>query len=154
MSNLDQKAYFKQSEGDSFYRRNIQSIENLKNNVHKDPLVKAIEYLEIKPRDLLEIGCGTGYRLAEINRKFNTNCYGIDPSIQSIKNGSQEFPSITLTTGTADLLPFEDLKFDMLIFGFCLYLCDRNDLFKIGMEANRVLPESVRKKQAKGQKKV
>ena len=29
--------------------------------------------------------------------------------------------------------------FDIIVYGFCLYLCDRNDLFKIASEGNRVL---------------
>ena len=41
--------------------------------------------------------------------------------------------------GTADILPFDDQRFDIVIFGFCLYLCDREDLFRIASEADRVL---------------
>ena len=41
--------------------------------------------------------------------------------------------------GTADQLPFADKSFDVVIFGFCLNLCDRDDLFKIAAEADRVL---------------
>jgi len=41
--------------------------------------------------------------------------------------------------GTADVIPFQDKSFDIVIFGFCLYLCDRDDLFKIAAEADRVL---------------
>ena len=29
--------------------------------------------------------------------------------------------------------------FDFVVFGFCLYLCDRGDLFQIAKEADRVL---------------
>jgi len=29
--------------------------------------------------------------------------------------------------------------FDIVVFGFCLYLCDREDLFRIAQEADRVL---------------
>jgi SAM-dependent methyltransferase len=43
--------------------------------------------------------------------------------------------------GTADILPFKDHYFDIIIFGFCLYLCDREDLFRIASEADRVLGE-------------
>src|SRR5207253_396680 len=39
----------------------------------------------------------------------------------------------------AEQLPFDDKKFDIVIFGFCLYLCDREDLFRIASEADRVL---------------
>ena len=36
-------------------------------------------------------------------------------------------------------MPFESGFFDVVVFGFCLYLCDREDLFRIVQEANRVL---------------
>ena len=36
-----------------------------------------------------------------------------------------------------------DNSIDLLIYGFCLYLCDRDDLFKIAAEAHRILkPQS------------
>ena len=37
---------------------------------------------------------------------------------------------------------FPDNFFDMIILGFCLYLCDRNKLFKIASEVDRVLKEN------------
>ena len=51
---------------------------------------------------------------------------GIDPSnkaIASIKEAGFEG-----YVGTADALPIADKSIDLLIFGFCLYLCDRDDL--------------------------
>ena len=36
-------------------------------------------------------------------------------------------------------MPFGSDSFDIVIFGFCLYLCDREDLFRIAQEADRVL---------------
>jgi ubiquinone/menaquinone biosynthesis C-methylase UbiE len=36
-------------------------------------------------------------------------------------------------------LPWDDGSFDVLLFGFCLYLCDPEDLFRIAAEADRVL---------------
>ena len=41
--------------------------------------------------------------------------------------------------GTAEALPLPDRSVDLLIYGFCLYLCDRDDLFRIAAEAHRVL---------------
>jgi ubiquinone/menaquinone biosynthesis C-methylase UbiE len=38
----------------------------------------------------------------------------------------------------ADQLSFGDGAFDILVFSFCLYLCDRDDIFSIAREANRV----------------
>ena len=41
-------------------------------------------------------------------------------------------------------LPFEPGSFDVVIFGFCLYLCDREVLFKIAQETGRVLKKKSR----------
>ena len=43
--------------------------------------------------------------------------------------------------GTAEALPFADASFDIVVFGFCLYLCDREDLFRVAAEADRVLKD-------------
>lgn len=40
-------------------------------------------------------------------------------------------------------MPFGNATFDVIIFGFCLYLCDQQDLFRVAQEADRVLkPDS------------
>jgi ubiquinone/menaquinone biosynthesis C-methylase UbiE len=42
-------------------------------------------------------------------------------------------------TGLATQLPYQDKKFDLVFFGFCLYLIEPNEIFKAVMEADRVL---------------
>ena len=46
---------------------------------------------------------------------------------------------INASVSTAEKLSFDDDTFDLIIFGFCLYLCDTTDLFKIAYEAHRTL---------------
>jgi ubiquinone/menaquinone biosynthesis C-methylase UbiE len=87
----------------------------------------------------LEIGCSTGWRLAYLQKKFGAECHGVDPSGDAIRAGLRRHPRLQLRRGTADRLPFGAGQFDLVIFGFCLYLCDRSDLFKIACEADRVL---------------
>ena len=41
--------------------------------------------------------------------------------------------------GTADAIPFDDHTFDVVLYGFCLYLCDRESLFANAAEGARVL---------------
>lgn len=36
-------------------------------------------------------------------------------------------------------MPFDESSFDFVIFGFCLHLCDREDIFSIASVAGRVL---------------
>tara|TARA_B100000427_G_scaffold178652_1_gene148663 strand:- start:445 stop:885 length:441 start_codon:yes stop_codon:yes gene_type:complete len=70
-------------------------------------------------------------------KKFNIEYYGVDPSTKSVKFCRDN--NIKAFTGSADNLDFKSNYFDIVIYGFCLYLCDREDLPKIFNEANRVL---------------
>jgi ubiquinone/menaquinone biosynthesis C-methylase UbiE len=86
---------------------------------------------------LLEVGCGAGHRLGWLQHNLGLECHGIDPSAIAVAEAVQQ--GVSAQTGTADSLPFADKAFDVVIFGFCLYLCDRDDLFRIAAEADRVL---------------
>lgn len=86
---------------------------------------------------MLEIGCGDGTCLAWLKNNLNADCYGIEPSAQAVAEACAK--GVNAKQGTADELPFDNQSFDIVIFGFCLYLCDREDLFRIASEADRVL---------------
>jgi len=66
-------------------------------------------------------------------------CFGIDPSTEAIEDGRQRFPNLTLAVGTSDGLKFASQDFDFVLFGFCLYLVDRELLPATVAEADRVL---------------
>ena len=86
---------------------------------------------------ILEIGCGGGTRLNWLKNNLNADCYGVEPSAKAVAAACAK--GIRAKQGTADALPFDTGSFDIVIFGFCLYLCDREDLFRIASEADRVL---------------
>ena len=132
-----QKNIFLSGEGDAWYRRNKSYFLSL--NEDKDSVFDVIVEQKITPKSVLEIGCADGRRLNIINKAFNAKCYGLDVSSEAIKDGTKEYRNIQLSVGSADQLNFAEETFDLVIFGFCLYLCDRNDLFKIAAEADRVL---------------
>lgn len=134
-----QKEEFKISEADQWFERNKLAYQKSKDKESAIALV--LKDIEIKPTNVLEIGCSSGIKLESIRRTFGASCYGIDPSSKAIEEGKKEYSDIFLQVGAADVLPFEDEKFDVIIFGFCLYLCDRSDLFKIAYEANRCLSD-------------
>jgi ubiquinone/menaquinone biosynthesis C-methylase UbiE len=85
----------------------------------------------------LEVGCADGTRLEWLKNNLNADCYGIEPSAQAVSAACAK--GLNVQQGTADVLPFDDKSYDIVIFGFCLYLCDREDLFRIASEADRVL---------------
>jgi len=134
-----QKQIFKASEANGWFDRNktphvfIANKENI--------IVDFLKEIELIPKKVLEIGCSNGFRLNQIREEFHCECFGIDPSSKAIKCGNKKFPNIVLNIGTADELHFENYSFDTIIFGFCLYLCDRRDLFRIAYETDRCLKD-------------
>jgi ubiquinone/menaquinone biosynthesis C-methylase UbiE len=132
---MSQKEIFSNIEGNKFYERNKDKLVCS----YDDPIFQGIAQLSLSPKKILEIGCSNGWRLNLLNKLYRADCWGIDPSADAIAQGRNEFKRVNFEQGTADELPYEKSMFDMIIFAFCLYLCDRDDLFKIAYEADRVL---------------
>ena len=129
---MSQKHAFLNGEGDQWWDRNKDKVKY----PPSDPVIRAVKMLP-KPNSILEIGCANGGRLHELHKLTGAECFGIDPS----QKATDERPLYTdLIQGTADELPF-NRTFDIVIFGFCLYLLDRECLFKAVSEADRVLAD-------------
>ena len=137
---MEQKKIFQDFEGDQWYLRNKEKLE--KKSLQSDSIIPLVQqilpYVESNAK-VLEIGCSSGYRLEWIKNKFGLDVYGIEPSRLAVEEGQKK--GLKILQGTADTLPYENVFFDILIFGFCLYLCDKDDLFKIAYEADRVLKQ-------------
>ena len=136
-----QKEVFVLGEGDRYYERNRTKLDVLHGGSPDDAVVRAVTAISVEPRSILEIGCSNGWRLDVLRERYSAACAGIDPSRKAIEDGARSFPGLALRQGTADQLPYPDAGFDLVIFGFCLYLCDRRDLFRIAAEADRVLAD-------------
>jgi len=135
---MKQNQIFLESEGDAWHCRN-ESILKQKNLSTDDLIIQEILKIHGAKNNnlkILEIGCGNGYRLEWLKKNIGAKCYGIEPSNQAVKVALSK--GVDVKQGTADFLPFEINSFDIIVFGFCLYLCDREDLFKIAAEADRV----------------
>lgn len=132
----NQKEIFLQSEGDAWFNRNKEATS--KRGID-DVIVEAITKLPSlgTGSTILEVGSGGGERLALLQEKLGFKCIGIEPGVKAVENARSL--GVESIQGTADRLVFPDASFDVVIFGFCLYLCDRGDLFRIASEADRVL---------------
>ena len=132
-----QEEAFLSGEGDAYHRRNRgASIAR----EHWFALLSGVwDRLPLRPGRILEIGCGAGENLAFLRDRYGLECHGVDPSREAVEEGVQRHPGLNLSVGIASKLPHGDGEFDCLLFGFCLYLCDRNALFAIAAEADRVL---------------
>ena len=135
-----QKEIFIIEGGDQWFKRNNSVVPNTKNFKDIDSFVSLI-----KDKDkILEIGTSSGTKLDYLSRNLSSldlDLYGIDPSSESIKNGSQQYPNLNLKQGTSDQIDFDDQYFDVVILGFCLYLVDRELMFKTVSEVDRTLKQ-------------
>jgi SAM-dependent methyltransferase len=132
-----QKDAFLASEGDAWYRRNQATLSAF--DGARDIVCRKIAELSSAPLRVLEIGCGDAVRLQYLAERHGHAVTGIDPSAEAVNKAVQR--GVRATQGTADALEFGAGEFDVVIFGFCLYLCDDADLFRIAAEADRVLAD-------------
>jgi len=148
-SKTQQKYIYEDSEGDSWFARNIEKLENKSYFPEIEFLVPYISPLPAAESNInfLEIGCGSGHRIHNLAQRIQSNGWGIDPSKDAIKYANINFASeksssvgqLTFIIGTADYLPFPNNFFDLVYFGFCLYVIDRELIDKVKFESNRVL---------------
>jgi len=134
-----QKEVFLESEGDAWFNRNAERIEAAQNSWHEIITMERV----LKPftnqiNQILEIGCGNGAKLNNLCNALNATGFGVDPSNKAISSGRQSYPDLKLYQSTADSLPLPDSSIDLVLFGFCLYLVDRESLFRAIAEADRV----------------
>ncbi len=139
-----QKKLFLNGEGDKWYLRNRKVLET--RTYENDILCVNIDrILKLKSKKkilCLEIGCADGSRLNLIKKKFNNiKVIGVDPSKKATTVGKRKF-GIPLYRGTADNLKIKKNSIDILIYGFCLYLCDEEDYEKISNNADKVLKKN------------
>lgn len=121
---------FLKGEGKAWLERNKDKL-----TPKDDPILKAIEDNKLKPERVLEIGCANGWRLDIIKERYGCDIAGVDPGI--------EIPTTQphLYRGVADALPIFGKTFDLIIYGWCLYLCDPRDYFYIAAMGDSYLKE-------------
>jgi len=138
VSTTSQRDIFLGGEGDAYFRRNASGYQASHVGRASLPLSVIERYLKPEAR-VLEIGCANGLNLEALRQRAGIRGSGIDPSVHAVEAGKRDFPSLDLAVGTADALPFADGAFDLVWFGFCLYVTDRALLPRVVAEADRVL---------------
>lgn len=130
---MKQADVFLESEGNAWLERNRDKLG------HGRDLVSAlIEANGIKPTRVLEVGCSTGWRLVKLREKYGCEVWGADPSMQAlIEAADSRIPAVQC--GAANLRGMLPGSFDLVIYGFCLYMTDPEDWFRIVAEGDAVL---------------
>lgn len=128
-----QAQIFLSGEGAAWLERNEAKLP-----AKDDPVLDAIKAHLLHPKKVLEIGCANGWRLIELEKQYKCLCSGIDPGLTH----SRITGKVALHRGVASNLQlFNHSAFDLVIYGFCLYLCDPEDYFRIVAEGDRVLAD-------------
>jgi len=143
---VDQTNIFCESEANNWFSRNRKHLETVETGGASIPieigeLCRWLDPFKSEIGALLEIGCSSGQKTELLSRAFNASGYGLDPSDHAVRQGNERLAGsgTQLICGTSDNLPFDDGYFDVVYFGFCLYLVDRTRLLKSISEADRVL---------------
>lgn len=142
---MPNEAVIKQ-EADAYFSRNRNQMENTECAIGINIFEKFYEKIrtDFEINRVLEIGCSGGYNLIYLNKKYQLECYGIEPSQQAVDYGSEKvrqlgLNNVFLKQGFSHYLPYDDNSFDVVYLGFCAYQVDRKYLFKTFEETDRVL---------------
>lgn len=127
-----QRDIMMESEGDAWFERNRDKMGM------RDPVFSIMQEVLLAPTSILEIGCANGWRLNTLRAAYNCSVMGVDPSQQAASEAA-ELHRVPIYQGTAEALALPNATFDLVIYGFCLYLTDPADWLKIAAEGDRVL---------------
>lgn len=138
MTMPSQRQVFLEGEGDAWFQRSCQSdADQIAGWSARDPLLENLPLPRGPETSVFEVGCGQGLRLAHLKSSQGWSVAWLDPTEKAI--AAVTAAGYRGVVGTAESLSLPDRSVDLLIYGFCLYLCDRDDLFRIASEAHRVL---------------
>lgn len=144
-----QSIEFLENEGDAWFERNKLLVSNDDKHYDIEFIKRILNPFKININSILEIGCSSGVKLEELSAFFNADGYGVDPSTLAVQNGNDRISQnylndnikqkIKLEVSTSAKLRYLNASFDLVHFGFCLYLVDRDEIFSTVAEADRVL---------------
>ncbi|MDF2686713.1 MAG: putative S-adenosylmethionine-dependent methyltransferase [Clostridia bacterium] len=86
---------------------------------------------------VLDVACGSGRLLKMLSQKAKINAYGIDISDEMVKIAKEKNPDMYFAFGSADKIPFENNKFDIITVCCAFHHFTQPDKFM--KEANRIL---------------
>ena len=118
---MKQSEVFLNGEGDNWYERNKHTELN---RTVVDTILAAVP----SANRSIEFGCGNGRYIGELHRHLGGRSFGIDPSYKALEQGRQDYPQVIFLQGTTSLLPYTGGGLDLILFGFCLYVEDRDRL--------------------------
>ena len=134
-------------ESDNYTRRAIEvhgeELYNTSDRLEssKDVFDNISKFIK-KPKSILDVGCAFGASIEALKDRFKeASFFGIDPGKESIQIASKNLSNdnISCINGFSHELPYEDDKFDIIIFSMVLQWIPRKKLIRTISEVDRVL---------------
>ncbi len=130
-------------ESDRYTKRAIKLYGNelYKNSDRNELFINIRKFIE-EPENILDVGCSFGASINALKDKFpSASFYGIDPGKESIEMANENLASenIYFTNGFSHELPYENNKFDVIIFSMVFQWIPRKYLIRTISEIDRVL---------------
>mgnify|MGYP001246827807 CR=1 FL=1 len=143
MEKNNQREIIWKFEANKYFVRNKKTYLNMssKKFPHLNTTQELISSLyKNKKLNIAEVGCANAAFLKLLKKKFkNCDFFGVDPSKLALSFSPK---SIKTFRGTADKTNFKKNSMDIIIYGFCLYLCEIEDHNNIKDEAIRILKKN------------
>jgi ubiquinone/menaquinone biosynthesis C-methylase UbiE len=102
--------------------------------------MKIQQCIDLKNRNILEIGCGDG-RITQLLAKRANKVVAIDPGAKSLDKARNRIPGVDFRVGSGEQLEIKNDSFDVVLFTHSLH---HQDSGRALQEAHRVLKESGR----------
>lgn len=127
---MRQADVFLNSEGDAWLERNRARLGE------RDPVSDVLRDMGLRPLRVLEVGCADGWRLAKLRDTYGCEVFGAEPGQQAcIEAAARRVPAVQVSAANLAVPG----PFDLVIYGFCLYLADPSEWLRIAAECNSVL---------------
>lgn len=83
---------------------------------HTNKLKTILSLIDFQPREILDIGCASGWFLSKLAVVFpKAECFGIDIYDKAVQYGKKLYPHITFRQSDAHAVPFKANTFDLII---------------------------------------
>jgi SAM-dependent methyltransferase len=127
---------FTRFEADRWFERNRKALQEY--SPEHDMPSKLIQFYDLQPKSVVEIGAANGARLAALRGSCSSRVVAVELSAEAIEDGKLRFPSVIFVRAAASALPLHE-TFDLVIVNFVFHWIDRVTLLRSVAEIDRLL---------------
>lgn len=122
-----------------------EDVKRMEENYMHSHRLKLLEIVRhLKPKSVLEVGCGIGLNLQHIKSELSeTRLSGIDINKYLIMEAVKKLKDAQLVVGDIQDLPFKDNSFDLVISDATLIYINNKDIKNIIKEMKRVAKQNI-----------